>query len=636
MKKEISVIIPCYNVEKYIKKCVESLEKQLSKFQHEIILIDDCSTDNTLKIIERINNPNVIVIKNASNIGAGATRNKGVAVAKYDLISFVDADDFLDDNFYDIMYNTMNKDKSDVVVCDITTIDEETKEKKKYKSCEFVTSKYNLINTGFAASPCNKLIKKNYLLKYQFPEGIMNEDVATIIAIIANCRKLSYTEETNYYYVQHSESVQHSPLTEKRLDIIKSVSILDERINKNRSYKHFIRAVIFNQIIAFLLYVPPKEKNIFKRAMFISKFGRKTKRFELRKNNIYNNFINNKNRKSRFYYKVYMKLACNGLGFLASLWVLVYDIYKLIFKSKKVIKENITIEDIKKAAIKNQSYNSSNTLTVAIPNYNYAKFLYERLYSILYQKYKINEIIILDDCSTDNSVQLIKRIEKELNDIIDIKSIYNKKNSGSVFKQWRKALETSKSEYLWIAEADDYCDKKMISSLMKIMSKDSDIKLAYVDTAFIDKEGKIILKTIKPEIDIMKTKHWDETFINDGFSEIKDYAYLNCTIANVSSVIFKKDDYSWIFDEIGEYKQVGDYLFYLSVMSTGKIAFVNKPLNYYRVHGDNVTSTTKKQLHFDELKKVHNKLDKKYKFNKKQKKEIEKRYKFLKRVWGVK
>lgn len=638
MKKNgISIIIPCYNVERYITNCLNSINKQLKNIKYEIILIDDKSKDNTKKIIkEYLKNTdmNITLLENQKNIGAGASRNKALKQAKYDYISFVDSDDFLDDNYYEEMMSKID-DKTDVVVCDINFVYEDGAPDLLVKACDGKVNKYKLINNGLAASPCNKIIKKELLLKYPFAEGIMNEDIAAIIAIIANCNKLKVTHDTKYNYVQRSSSVQNSSLSDKRLDIFKSVDILKERIKDNLEYEDFLTAVIFQQIILFFAYVPIKEPNYFKRARFLKKFYKYSKEYSLRQNHLYWNFIELNNKKSRIYYKTLFKLNCNGFSYITSLIMSLYRIYKKIRLNNTVIKKDISLEDIIKVTKRNQKIKSKKTLTVAIPNYNYAAFMYQRLYSILCQSYKIEELIILDDCSSDNSRLIIDKLVEKLESYIKIKKIYNAKNSGSVFKQWKKALSESTTDYLWIAEADDYSDKKFLSSIMKLIEKDDNISIAYTDTSFINKEGVKILKSIKPEIDIMKTGHWDDDFINDGQKEIMDYAFLNCTIANVSSVIIKKLDYSECFKELTNYKQVGDYLFYIHAMEKGKIAYYNKPLNYYRLHGNNVTSTTKKQLHLDELKRVHNYIDDKYKLNSKQKRELQKRYKFLERVWEL-
>ncbi len=635
MKKELSIIIPCYNVEKYVEKCVDSIIKQLNKVEYEILLVNDKSKDKTLDILKKIKKKynNIIIINNETNIGAGASRNKAVKKAKYNYISFIDSDDYVNDTYYNDMIDLIVKEDSDFVLCDIAMVEDGNV--TRYPSFEGQMTNYNIVSSGLAASPCNKIIKKELLLKYPFEEGIMNEDVASILPIIVNSKKISYSDTSVYYYVQHSSSIQNSSLSDKKLDIIKAVSIFKDRIKGVDNFKEYVDTVVFNQIISFLFYVPKREKNIIKRGKFLTKFGKQSKKFELRSNELYWRFLTNSNFKTKIYYKVYMKCICNGFGMLASFWIAIYDLYKIFKKNNSVIKKNITLDDIVKVVKNNQKMNCKKTVSVAIPNYNYSSFLYERIYSIFNQKYKINELIFLDDCSKDDSCEVFDEVEEKIKDIIPVKKFYNKNNSGSVFKQWRKAMENCESDYIWIAEADDYCENKMLSSLMSLVNSEDNIRVAYVDTAFINKEGNIILKTIKPEIDIMKTGHWDKNFINDGLDEIKNYAYLNCTIANVSSVVFKKDDYSDVFEELQSYKQVGDYYFYLSLMERGKIAFINKPYNYYRVHGNNVTSTTKKELHFNELQRVHKLLDKKYKFDSKQKKEIEKRYDFLRRVWNL-
>ena len=237
------------------------------------------------------------------------------------------------------------------------------------------------------------------------------------------------------------------------------------------------------------------------------------------------------------------------------------------------------MNDLIKLAIKQSKMkNNKKTISVVVPNYNYEQYLSERLYSILYQQVKIDEVIILDDCSKDNSRKLIDKIVKNLKKYINIRSVYNEENSGSAFKQWEKGFSLAKSDYVWIAEADDYCDKRTLKNMLKPILKNDDIVISYVDTAFMDKDGKIFLKTIKPEIDIMKTGHWNSNFINDGKDEFNNYTFLNCTIANVSSVLIKNGDYTELFKLSGKYKQAGDWLFYANLMHKGYVAFYNKPL----------------------------------------------------------
>lgn len=633
----ISVIIPCYNVEKYVEKCIDSILNQKYK-KLEIILVDDCSTDNTWKIINKYAKKyeNVTAIKNEKNSGAGYSRNNALKYAKYDLVSFIDSDDYVESNYYDSMIKQMKKEKSDVVVCDIfVKYDSVDGTDTRGQACINSKNKYSFVDNGLAASPCNKIFKKKDLLKYPFPEGIMNEDIATVIPTLVRAKKISYNTDTYYNYIQRESSAQNSRLSEKRLDIFKSLDILEKRFPYNKTNKKYWDAIIYNQVIMFFIYVIPKERDKKNRKYILKQFNTLSKKYKIRRNHILWNFLELQGKKHKYYYKALLKANCNGLYWLSNSLISFYHFYSDEVK-KSVIKENITIDDvIDMAKYQSNLKKSKISISVVIPNYNYEKFLLQRLYCILYQQVKLNEIIILDDCSTDNSRELIDKIEKKLKKYIKIRKIYNEENSGTAFKQWQKGFSEAKSDYVWIAEADDYSERNFLKETIKPIKKHKDIVISYADTAFIDKDGYIIMRTIKPEIDILKTKHWDKNFVNDGIKEINDYSFLNCTIANVSSVLFKNDDYSEFFKESGKYRQAGDWLFYANVMSKGKISFINKPLNYYRVHGNNVTSLTKKQKHFDEIVKIHKAIEKKFGLSKEQKSKINDRYKFLKRVWGL-
>ena len=101
-------------------------------------------------------------------------------------------------------------------------------------------------------------------------------------------------------------------------------------------------------------------------------------------------------------------------------------------------------------------------VSVIIPNYNYAKYLKKRVKVIEKQTYPIYELIVLDDCSTDNSREVIDKLAKKYN----IKTIYNEENSGCVFKQWQKGIEAATGDLIWIAEADDQADKKFLEKMV--------------------------------------------------------------------------------------------------------------------------------------------------------------------------
>ena len=125
---DVSIIIPVYNTEKYLKQCLESLINQKTEFKYEIICVNDGSTDNSEKILEQFSEDiQHIYIKNS---GPGAARNLAIQKAKGQYLLFVDSDDYIDKEMLEKMYNNAIENNSDIVVCDYV---EEYERKKIYK-----------------------------------------------------------------------------------------------------------------------------------------------------------------------------------------------------------------------------------------------------------------------------------------------------------------------------------------------------------------------------------------------------------------------------------------------------------------------------------------------------------------------
>src|SRR5574344_111464 len=275
-KNGVSIIIPCYNAEKHLDRCISSIINQKSwVVPYEIILIDDFSSDNTLKKINIISkkNKNIVVIKNKKNMGAGYSRNAALAKSKYDIISFIDSDDYVESNFYEEMLRPFENKKTEVAVCDIFIRYNDIK-RQDIRSRALIgkNDKFNYINNGLAAASCNKLIKKSLLIKYPFADGIMNEDIPTILSILYSTNSINYVEGTFYNYVQHKNSVQNKEITDKRFDIFSAVSILNDRTNIKNKDKEMWDCIIYNQVILLFFYVLTTESNFKKRVHFFKKF----------------------------------------------------------------------------------------------------------------------------------------------------------------------------------------------------------------------------------------------------------------------------------------------------------------------------------------------------------------------------
>ena len=249
-------------------------------------------------------------------------------------------------------------------------------------------------------------------------------------------------------------------------------------------------------------------------------------------------------------------------------------------------------------------------ISVVIPNFNYENYIIERIDSILSQTYPIYELIILDDCSTDNSVSVIKDKINSLQNTTDlkIKFIANSENSGNVFRQWEKAFEYSTGDYLWIAEADDLCDKHFLNVVMHGF-QNKKVVLSYAESKAIDENGECFMKDLREWIDQHKTNHYLKSYINDGKKEMEQVLCTNNTIPNASGVVFKIDkniNVKEYLKEAQEYKLAGDWYFYAKYLMHGSICYSSDSLNYHRIHRNSVTTTTDGYLRYCEICRIQN------------------------------
>ena len=216
-------------------------------------------------------------------------------------------------------------------------------------------------------------------------------------------------------------------------------------------------------------------------------------------------------------------------------------------------------------------------VSVIVPNYNYARFLDERMRSILSQTYQNFEIIILDDCSTDNSREVI---EKYRNNPKVREIVVNEKNSGSPFKQWDKGIKLAKGELVWIAEADDSCMPTFLEELIQGYTLNPQCTLMFSLFLLINEEGKITGG---------QSREGGRVMIK-GERFIRDFLSTGNFIGNVSMTIFSKKAAMQVNPGYTEYKGGGDWLFYIRLAELGNVFFVRKHLDLYRRHSGTVTS----------------------------------------------
>ena len=266
-------------------------------------------------------------------------------------------------------------------------------------------------------------------------------------------------------------------------------------------------------------------------------------------------------------------------------------------------------------------------VSVVIPNYNYERYIKKRLRSILWQTYPIYELIILDDCSTDGSVDVIEkelgRIKKEYPSI-RVQFIRNKKNSGKAMKQWKKGFELAKGDYVWIAEADDLSSRRFLEEVMRGFD-DPGVVISYAESAIINGWGMMIAPNFRWSRDKERTGHYKKSYVKDGKQEIEEIMAIRCTVPNVSAVVFRNDEnYLRYFDEAIRFSQVGDWYFYVKILENGKISYNKKSLNRFRIHNGSKTSDSKRdKRHYEEVLFMHDFLGKGYTLSRKTQKALE-------------
>ena len=227
------------------------------------------------------------------------------------------------------------------------------------------------------------------------------------------------------------------------------------------------------------------------------------------------------------------------------------------------------------------------TVSVIIPNYNHASFLKQRINSVLYQTFQDFEIIILDDCSHDNSRDIIEeyRLHPKIKCIV-----YNTINSGSSFKQWKKGIELAESDYVWIAESDDWCEPSFLAEMICAFNENNDLVLAHCQLLCI-RNGIIEWRT--------DSKLLKEISEGNVFNIQNMLGYNG--IPNASGVVFKRKCFFHIGDQYLKMLYCGDWFIWSQICRQGKVFTSGKYLNYFNKHeGDVSGNATVNGLDFTE------------------------------------
>ena len=262
--------------------------------------------------------------------------------------------------------------------------------------------------------------------------------------------------------------------------------------------------------------------------------------------------------------------------------------YRLRYEvvSKAMVVSEDSFEDICWNYELKSNHSRQPLVSIIVPNYNHAKYLEQRLDAIYGQTYSRYEVILLDDCSTDNSREILDAYAKKHSG--NTRVCYNETNCGRIFEQWNRGMRMARGELIWIAESDDYCEKNFLEEMVKLFAYDS-VRLAFARSVFT-REGEQIWTTEEYLHDLVHFR-WDKPFYMTAHNMVRFGFAQHNMIPNVSSAVFRNtgDIRQETITLCSNMKLSGDWIFYLSIMQGGVAAYTNATTNYYRIHNESTS-----------------------------------------------
>lgn len=416
--EKISIILPVFNEEILIKRCIESVLNQKYK-NFELIIIDDGSTDNTLNNIKEYKDKRIQIYSQRQQ-GTGQARNKGLENATGDFICFIDSDDTINSGFLEKMMKLMKENSAQLVACSYKRNTEKIYKLEKEEAFKYLIS----LPEKIPMSVCGKIFSKEIIKGVYFDPNNNFEDIKFAIEAFSKADNVVYIEEVLYNYIQKEESRSKYFETDDRMRAcFENIELIDKKFPK--LINDYITYSLFNSIaIANMMIL---------NNMYNDKILKKIK--QIVANNIYS-VIKSK-------YNILKKWQIY-------IFYLNFDVYRRIYciikgKRRKIMTSNIS---------------------VIVPIYNSKQYLNECIESILNQTYKDFELILVNDGSTDESKLICNEYLKKNNNI----KVLNQENRG-VSSARNKGISIATGNFLCFVDSDDKIDKSYLENLIELQKK---------------------------------------------------------------------------------------------------------------------------------------------------------------------
>ena len=565
--KDLSIIIPMYNEEKYITKCLESVTKKIGT-NVEIIIIDDCSIDKSLeKVYSFIKGKKkfkkiIKIIKNEERLGPGPSIQKGIKKSKGVYIGVQSADDFVDNKYYKKMLYQALKTNADIVISDIAKYFDEnniikssiyndniyvsTMDINSFESKPYEINNKILMGHWACASSSTKIIKRKLFSKFSY-KGTHANDLMKILPIICEAKKIIYIPNLYKYYRLNTENqISQCKKIENYFDTINSIrDTLEYFYYKN---DEFSRIFFYNNCLNFFFSSYEKLTNEDDKKSFVTYFKNELEKinkniFEIYKHTIYHTYYFDN---SNFNYQNYDNLS--------------ESVEKFINKYEPKCKEKQTFNPL---------------VSIVIPVYNGSNYIKTSIDSALAQTYKNLEIIVVNDGSDDEGKT------DEIAKSYGSKIRYFKKENGGVATALNVAIKNMKGEYFSWLSHDDYYYPTKIEDQIKFLSKEKEKNIVlYSDNHLMDENDKVYKSIIRNHrVLIEKDK----------------YSLINRNINGITLLIPKK-----VFDENGlfetRYRTTQDYHYWNNILYKYKFYHIDKILAKYRIHPEQDTNSNPKTL----------------------------------------